>query len=114
VPGPGRRTPISVEGGLAPLWARNGHELFYWSLDSKLMVVDTALQPDFRAGSPRVLFEFQGAGTTPLRDYDVSPDGQRFLIPGLPTVRPVQVTQLNLVLNWFEELKQLAPGDKRR
>ena len=115
VPGPGRRIPISVEGGREPLWARSGRELFYWSLDSKkLMAVDTVLQAEFRAGAPRVLFEFQGLATTPSRVYDVSPDGQRFLIPGPLAIKPVEVTQLNLVLNWFEELKRLAPGGKTR
>jgi len=61
-----------------------------------------------------VLFEFQCLGTFPLRGYDISPDGQRFLIPVFPAIKPVEVTQLNLVLNWFEELKRLVPGGKTR
>jgi serine/threonine-protein kinase len=114
VPGPGRRTPISTGGGSQPLWAPNGRELFFWTLDGKkLMVVETVLQPEFRVGIPRVLFEFPGPPTSiPLRAYDISPDGRRFLIPGPLVTKPVEVTQLNLVVNWFEELKRLSPRGK--
>ena len=109
----GRRIPISIGGGCEPLWAHNGRELFYWTADGKvLMAVDTVLKPSFQAGKPRKLFSFQYRGTIPIRNYDIGPD-QRFLIPGLVTVRPEPVTQLNLVVNWFEELKRLVSSEKK-
>jgi Tol biopolymer transport system component len=112
-PGPGGKWQISTEGGKEPVWNRNGRELFYRSED-KMMAVDIAAQPGFAAGTPRMLFEGQyqpTRGTTP--NYDVSPDGQRFLM--LKPVEQSQAapTQINVVLNWFEELKQKVPTGKR-
>ncbi len=110
-PGPGGKWQISTDGGTEPVWNRNGRELFYRS-GEKMMAVDIATQPSFVAGKPRMLFERQyvpTAGTFPF--YDVSPDGQRFLM-----IKPVEqaqaATQINVVLNWFEELKRLVPPGK--
>jgi Tol biopolymer transport system component len=111
-PGPGGKWQISTEGGTEPVWNPNGRELFYRSGD-KMMAVDIATQPSFTAGKPRVLFEGQYAPTpATLPNYDVSPDGQRFLM--LKPVEQVQApTQINVVLNWFEELKQKVPPGKK-
>jgi Tol biopolymer transport system component len=94
------------------VWNPNGRELFYRSGD-KMMAVDIATQPSFASGKPRMLFEGQyspAPGTTP--NYDVSPDGQRFLM-----IKPSEAgeapTQINVVLNWFEELKQRVPTGKK-
>jgi len=105
---------ISNEGGQAPLWARSGRELFFWNLDrTKLMIVDTVIQPEFRAGAPRLLFEFPAVvGMMPLRSYDIMPDG-RFLIPASYETKPVEAVRLNIVLNWLEELKRLCPTGKK-
>jgi hypothetical protein len=107
-PGPGAKTQISTEGGAEPVWARNGRELFYRNGD-KMMAVDITTQPSITAGSPRLLFEgryeFSGNGDS---GYDVSLDGQRFLM--IQPVEPEQpATQINVVLNWFEELKRRVP-----
>jgi serine/threonine-protein kinase len=111
-PGPGGKWQISTEGGAEPVWNPNGRELFYRSGD-KMMAVDIATQPSFASGKPRMLFEGQyspAPGTTP--NYDVSPDGQRFLM-----IKPSEAgeapTQINVVLNWFEELKQRVPTGKK-
>jgi serine/threonine-protein kinase len=111
-PGPGGKWQISTEGGTEPAWNRNGRELFYRS-GNKMMAVDVATQPTFAGGKPRVLFEgpyVPNPATFP--NYDVSPDGQRFLM-----LKPVEQTetaptQINVVLNWFEELKQKVPTGK--
>jgi eukaryotic-like serine/threonine-protein kinase len=109
-PVPGQKTMISNEGGRAPLWSRNGRELFYWDLaSSKLMVVEVTTQPAFYSSRPRVLFEFRSVFSSPLRNYEISLDNQRFLISKRPEFKPVAVTQLNIVLNWFEELKRIVP-----
>jgi Tol biopolymer transport system component len=111
-PGPGGKRQISTEGGTEPVWNRNGRELFYRSGD-KMMAVDIATQPSFAAGTPRLLFEGQyvpAPGASP--NYDVSPDGQRFLMLK-PIEQAAGPTQINVVLNWFEELKQKVPTGKK-
>ncbi|OFW43075.1 MAG: hypothetical protein A3J28_17380 [Acidobacteria bacterium RIFCSPLOWO2_12_FULL_60_22] len=110
-PGPGGKWQISTEGGTEPVWARNGRELFYRSGD-KMMAVEIMTQPAFRASTPKVLFEGRYEATTGLgirTNYGVSPDGQRFLMVkgGEQQQAP---TQINVVLNWFEELKRRVPS----
>jgi len=112
-PGPGGRLQISTEGGTEPVWNPNGRELFYRS-GNKMIAVDIVTQPGFAAGKPRVLFEQQYV-PTPLTspNYDVSPDGQRFLMLKPNQSAEVAPTQINVVLNWFEELKQKVPTGKK-
>jgi serine/threonine protein kinase/Tol biopolymer transport system component len=107
-PGPGGKWQISTEGGTEPLWNRNGKELFYRSGD-KMMVVDVSTERSFSVGKPRMLFEGQYTPTpATLPDYAVSADGQRFLM--LKAADQTQgPTQINVVLNWTEELKRLVP-----
>jgi Tol biopolymer transport system component len=112
-PGPGGKWQISTEGGSEPTWNPNGRELFYRSGD-KMMAVDIATQPGFTAGKPRTLFEGRyELARVPINNYDVSPDGQRFLV--LKPVEQAQSapTQINVVLNWFEELKQKVPTGRK-
>jgi serine/threonine-protein kinase len=114
-PGHGERVPISTQGGLEPVWSRNGRELFYRSGD-RMMAVEISSQRDssgafpsgFSAGIPRLLFEghYQYSGLV-SSDYDVSPDGQRFLM--VQPSGPEQTTQIRVVLNWFTELQQRVP-----
>ena len=89
------------------MWNPNGRELFYRS-GNKMMAEEIATQPGFIAGTPRTLFEGAYDSTYgPVTNYDVSPDGQRFLM-----VKPAEQsapTQINIVLNWFEELKRRVP-----
>jgi Tol biopolymer transport system component len=107
-PGPGGKWQISTEGGTEPIWNPNGRELFYRSGD-KMMAVEIATQSGFAAGKPRMLFEgpyLPTPGTIP--NYDVTPDGQRFLMLK-PIEQAAGPTQINVVLNWFEELKRRVP-----
>jgi Tol biopolymer transport system component len=112
-PGPGGKWQISTEGGIDPVWNPNGRELFYGSGD-KMMVVDIAAQPGFAAGKPRMLFEGRyERAPVPVANYDVSPDGQRFLMLKPSEQAQAAPTQINVVLNWFEELKQKVPTGKK-
>jgi len=77
------------------------------------MVVDIVTQPAFRAGTPRMLFEYQKAACSPIRCYDITADDKRFLTERRADFKPEPVTELNLVLNWFEELKRLVPNGRR-
>jgi serine/threonine-protein kinase len=110
-PGPGGKWQISTDGGTEPLWNRNGRELFYRS-GNKMMAVQVTMQPAFTAGKPEVLFEKEySASEFPATGiaYDVSADGQRFLMVK-ESEQATALTQINVVLNWFEELKRLAPS----
>jgi serine/threonine protein kinase/Tol biopolymer transport system component len=112
-PGPGGKWQISTEGGTEPAWNPNGRELFYRS-GNKMMAVDIATQPGFAVGKPRMLFEGQYLPTTTTPPYyDVSPDGQRFLMLKPSEQTQAGPTQINVVLNWFEELKQKVPVGKK-
>jgi eukaryotic-like serine/threonine-protein kinase len=112
-PGPGGKWQVSTEGGTEPVWNPNGRELFYRSGD-KMMVVDIATQPGFAAGKPRILFEGRYQ-PSPVQsaDYDISRDGQRFLMLKPSESAEAAPTQINVVLNWFEELKQKVPTGKK-
>jgi hypothetical protein len=77
-----------------------------------MMAVETTTQPSFSAGKPRMLFEGQYLPTvfpdmSPA--YDVSADGQRFLMVKEPEQATAATQQINVVLNWHEELKRLVP-----
>jgi eukaryotic-like serine/threonine-protein kinase len=108
-PGPGGKWQISTEGGTEPVWNPKGRELFYRN-GNKMVAVDVSTQPTFSAGKPKMLFEGPYVPTPrSFPDYDVSPDGQRFLM--LKANEQAQApAQINVVLNWFEELKRRVPA----
>ena len=110
--GKGQGLQVSEAGGRAPVWSREGRELFYLSGD-RLMGVAVQTQPAFRAGLPRVLFEGPvETRTAPARNFDVSPDGGSFVMVarGRTEAGPRQVS---VVLGWFQELNGLAPAGTR-
>ena len=106
-PGPGQRELLSSDGGTEPMWSPDGRELFYRQLD-QMMVVPIENEPTFHAGKAQPLFDAgrfeSGFGNT---NYDVSPDGQRFLM--IEREGDSGPARLHLVLNWAEELKRRAP-----
>jgi eukaryotic-like serine/threonine-protein kinase len=100
-PGPGQRVPISSDGGLQPVWSRDGRELFYRQGDA-LMAVPVQLDP-FRAGAPQKRLDMPRAlyGLDPyLPEYDVAADGR------VLTVRRDGISEIHVVLNWAEELRR--------
>jgi Tol biopolymer transport system component len=112
-PGPGGKWQISTEGGTEPTWNPNGRELFYRSGD-KMMAVDISTQPTFTAGKPRVLFEGRYEPTpATFPNYDVSPDGKRFLMLKPSEQEAAGPREINVVLNWSEELKRRVPIGKK-
>jgi serine/threonine-protein kinase len=115
-PGPGPRVQISTDGGFSPAWAPNGRELFFVvsrenGRTTSMWAVDITTEPSFSAGKPRKLFRGDYRGTSPVRNYDVAPDGQTFLMIKGDFELEEPVTLLHVTLNWFEELKRLAPTD---
>jgi hypothetical protein len=72
------------------------------------MAVQTKTLPAFRAGTPRLLFErVYERINQPMANYAVTPDGQRFLV--VKSIQQAAHAQINVVLNWFEDLKQRVP-----
>jgi eukaryotic-like serine/threonine-protein kinase len=114
----GGRWQVSTGGGSEPLWARSGRELFYRGPDGALLGVAVAVEgsASFRTGKPVRLVEGRyyagaGSGAAPGRTYDVSPDGQRFLMVkeaggSNQTAAPLSIV---VVQHWVEELKRLVP-----
>jgi Tol biopolymer transport system component len=106
-PGPGAKYPVSVGGGTEPVWARNGREIFYRN-DDRMMVAAINTQTGFSASAPRILF----TGSYPLNpgrtNYDVSPDGQHFVMSKVRE-QDQSPSQINIVLNWFRELQERVP-----
>ena len=94
---------LSSGGGEEPTWSRGGKELFYRN-GKKWMAAAVKLEPEFTSATPKLLFEgdYVNVGG---RSYDVTADGQRFLVlePAEPEI--ARVTHLNVVLNWEEQLK---------
>src|SRR5881296_733818 len=100
-PGPGGRWQVSLDGGTEPVWARSGRELFYRN-GTKLMVAAIALQPTFAVGARRTLFEGNYVNDPVYRSYDVTRDGQAFVM-----VRsPKPSADFIVVLNWFDQLRE--------
>jgi len=103
-PGPGGKWQISTGGGNWPRWRRDGAEIFYQAPDNSLMVAAVnGKGTSFEVGAVKPLFETRAV--TGLRfPYDVSADGQRFLINTLP--EQATSAPITLVLNWTAGLRQ--------
>jgi len=102
---------MSVGGGVQPAWARNGRELFFRTPDGALMSVPVELQPTFSPGAPTRILDARYILSGPGRSYDVSPDGQRFLmLRGSDSSGDASTpSSIVVVQNWFEELRRLVP-----
>ena len=100
-PGPGKVVLVSSQGGGEPVWSRDGHELFYRS-GAKMMAVANP----FERAKPEVLFERPYARNSP-RDFDVTSDGRFLMLK--ESEQDAAAIQINVVLNWTEELKRRVP-----
>ena len=107
--GPGSRRQISTDGGVNPRWSPTGREIFYLDRTRQaIMAVEVRTEPELEVGAPQLLFEWPiGLGFS--RHWDVSPDGQRFVVLGSSDAREESRPRINFVLNWFEELERLVP-----
>jgi eukaryotic-like serine/threonine-protein kinase len=104
-PGPGAKWLISTDGGVDPVWSRDGRELFYRAGD-RLMAAPVESEGDLSAGPARPLFEIRVDAADSGPAYDVSPDGRSFVVPRSETAPPRG--ELHVVLNWFEEVARRA------
>jgi len=99
------RWQVSTNGGNSPLWSPDGRELFYFS-DGSVNAVAVNTKPTFSIGAPKALFRgnYVGPAMNSGASWDISPDGKRFLM--LKEDAGGGPRKINVVLNWFEELKQ--------
>lgn len=106
-----RKWPVSTGGGYIPLWSPDGRELFYYTGDA-VMAVPVETRPDFKPGKPKVLF--RGSYYSPFGSaflWDIDPNGKRFLFLKESKQAAAEAPRkINIVVNWFEELKQRVPG----
>ncbi len=97
---PAVKWPVSTAGGDRPRWRRDGRELIFGAPDGKLMSVSVRTGSTFDAGVPVALFDTGG----PDFGYDVSPDGQRFVISRV--LKKGTPGPVNVCLNWLAGMKK--------
>jgi serine/threonine-protein kinase len=110
-PGPGAKVQISTDGGTEPVWGGNGRELFYRNGRKVLAVALIKTSPEFLAGKPVELFEGPYSSDQYRPGYDVTPDGQRFIMVKVPEGSAPR--QINVIVNWFDELRSRVSTDKK-
>jgi Tol biopolymer transport system component len=98
------RRKVSANGGTSPRWGDRGKELFY-RVGSKVMALTIETTPDLVAGAPQELFD------GPYGAYDALRNGQSFVMVN-ETAGGDQPTRINIVLNWFDELKRLTSAGR--
>jgi eukaryotic-like serine/threonine-protein kinase len=111
-PGPGPKLQISNGGGTDPIWRRTGGELYYHNR-TDMMAVSYTSSSEFRASAPKRLWRWQysagngascGMPGVSSSNYDVTPDGQRFLVVK-EQAGSLDGTKAVVVLNWSDQLK---------
>ena len=103
------RWQVSADGGRHPVWSQDGRELFYQS-SGRMVSLPVQTSSTFSFGPAESLFEGDYRFGVAGRTFDVTPDGQRFLmIKPLTSADDPAAPRINVVLNWFEELKERVP-----
>lgn len=103
-PGPSERIVVSQGGGREPVWSPAGGEIFYRSIDGQRMIsVPVRTDPTLSLGAPRTLFQGRFREGFFWSNYDVTRDGQQFLMLEVTESPP---PRFNVTLNWLEALKQ--------
>jgi len=110
---------ISTRGGEYPVWAPDGRELYYWAYSGQMTAVRIETEPAFAVGNSEELFGGEYLTFTANRPFDISPDGQRFLMikedkearKAAEAVEAPPTTELIVVDNWEEVLKGIALVD---
>ncbi len=112
-PTPSERILVSTAGGIQPLWRPDGRELFFLSPDGTLMSVTLELSPRAKVGVPVALFpsRVEGGGQATggiWHQYDITPDGKRFLVNTLAQAQPQTQTAppITVIVNWNAALEK--------
>jgi serine/threonine-protein kinase len=112
-PDNGTQWQISNAGGMVPVWSRNGHELFYRTEDQRIMVVNYTTKDDsFVPGKPRLWAGRQLANVGLIGNFDLAPDGKRFIVlmPAEGTEPRETQNHVMLALNFFDEVRRRLAG----
>ena len=107
-PGPGGARLVSVAGGISPIWAHNGREIFYVSADDSWVIATVRTDPDFAVESRDPFASAQQYGAERIiQRFDVAPDDRRLL-----AIRVLEDAEFRhvVILNWAEELRRLVPN----
>jgi len=115
-PDKGGKWQISNAGGMLPVWSRNGHELFFRTEDSRMILVATytAKADSFLPDKPAVWSDKPLANPETIPNYDLAPDGKR-IAALMPVETPdAQQTQNHVVFleNFADELQRKVPAGK--
>jgi len=113
-PGLEKKRQISSGGGAQPLWSRDGKELYYLTLNAKLMVLDVRTDATLVTSKPRLLFQTPIDGNPLLGQYAVASDGQRFLM--MENAREgggSGTEQFHVVLNWLSALSSAGAAKQQ-
>ena len=96
---------VSTNGGNQPRWSKDGKELFYVEHDT-LVAVSVTLKPTFSVGSTTRLFSHPGLiSGYPAQQYDLSADGQRFILKETVVGPDDQPPSIRVAQNWYEEFR---------
>lgn len=114
-PATGAKYQVTREGGNHPVWSPDVKELFVMNNvnNGRLFSMNVQTQPVFTFSNP-VPLPIQGfiQGIGGARHYDITPDGKQFIMmfpPGQGSTDSRTTLQIQVVLNWLEELKQRVP-----
>jgi len=112
-PDGGERHQISTDGGVTPVWSPDGRSIYYrTNPGDQIMNAPVTTDPRFRAGAAQVRLEVQYEAGTYITNpnFDIAPDGKSFVFVKADEDWG-RATEIRVVLNWFEELKRLAPAE---
>jgi eukaryotic-like serine/threonine-protein kinase len=106
-PNPNGKWQVSTTGGQEPRWRQDGKELYYVSAEGNMMAVAVSAGASFEASSPVALFQThrrQPVSTQDVFSYDISGDGQRFLI--ITKVDEANAAPPSILLNWASAMEK--------
>jgi Tol biopolymer transport system component len=110
-PRAGGKWQISSGGGSDPVWSRSGRQLFFIAGDRIMVTEYQDVGGTFVASKPRAWASLPRVGNTGFSRYDVSPDAARVVILARPEVATEQMPRINLLLNFFDEIRRLSPAN---
>jgi hypothetical protein len=99
---------VSTGGGMNPTWRGDGEEIYYRASDGQMMAVEVAMEPAFTIGTPKALFDTETEGPRLGGVYDVSADGQRFLVRSTPGAKDLSTQPISLIVNWPADLARTS------
>jgi serine/threonine protein kinase len=107
-PGPGGKWQVSTGGGFDVRWSKNSRELFYIDVGALMAVPYSVEKNSFQPGLPEKLFADRFEMRAPLGSYDVTTDGQHFVMLQVVGGKTAAASGPSVVLNWIDQARQLV------